>query len=452
MTYNTNKIYTRKLTAISENDALNIKNNKDYKIFENENNYFMIMDNKIDGYAIYSSILCFFKEKDLEVDVDLDSFLTFCEDKKQYRLLMSLLSAFNFVSKTPWSMKTTKVTTPKFNIYGTKLEALGPIIKEILVVSDTQTFVRKLQDMPSNLIYPATFVEEIIELFKDNNNDKIRISVYDNDELKNKGMNLLTGVGQGAHDLDHQAKLMVIEYKNSDSAKHYGYVGKGVCFDNGGNNIKTGPNMRWMKFDMSGAAIVAGSVYALSKNNIKTNVTAIMPLVLNLTSASAQRPDDVLTSYSGKTVEIDNTDAEGRLILADALTYANKDLGCTDLYDVATLTGAMIYSLGDTFSGVWSTSNDMWKNVLKCAQDGGEQVWRLPFHAEFLALLKSNVADIVNSCTGPKAGSSRAACFLKEFIGDSNYTHFDVAATADKGNVGTGIILKTLYNVAKTQN
>lgn len=451
MELNSKLNYKNSLKAIDIKDKLNDNKGKEYSfINKDEVSYFVLnKDNELNGYEFYNAILNNFKSMKKEISVDLDSFVALIKKDEIEKMIISLVSALEYVSITPWTMATTKVEKCKFNLIGKSVDSHKAIIEEYIVLSESQSFTRKLQDMPSNYLYPGSFVDEITKRFK--GLSKVKISILDTKELKAKGMDLLTGVGK-AIEGEKSPKMLVLEYKNNKASdKLFGYVGKGVCFDAGGYNVKTGPNMRWMKFDMSGAAIVTGALYALAKNNIETNVVVVTPMVMNLINENAQLPDDVLKSYSGKTVEIDNTDAEGRLILADALTYAAKDLKATHLFDVATLTGAMVYSLGDTYSGVWTTTDCLWRKVEDAANYASEQVWRLPFNNEFTEMLKSKVADIVNSCNGPKAGSSRAACFLREFTMGLPYAHFDVAATADKNNEGTGIILRTLYTIAKTQ-
>lgn len=450
-----NKLKFKKtLSAIDAKSAEKINKEKvnDYNFFSQDDVMYIVLDKKLDGYELYEAILKKFAKpckEWMEINVDLDSFLEIVNDKYHDRLLMCLVSAFNYVSVVPWTLKSVKPKTISYLIYSKKINEYKNTLQEYQNVAEAQTFTRRLQDMPSNYIYPGSFVEEIKEKFK--SIDGVKITVLDTNDLKEKKMNLLLGVGQAASG-EHGPKLLVMEYNNSSSKDKYAFIGKGVCFDAGGYNIKTAGHMRWMKMDMSGAAIVSGALLAIAKNKVKTNLVVLCPLVLNLLNEKAQKPDDVVISYSGKSVEIDNTDAEGRLILADSLTYAAKDLKATHLFDVATLTGAMIYSLGETFTGTWATSDLIWNKTLNAAKEASEQVWRLPFHREFLEMLtNSKVADILNSCTSPAAGSSRAACFLKEFTLDKEYVHFDVAATADKGNVGTGIILRTLYNISKSQ-
>lgn len=444
--------YDRKFIAIDIKNPINKNNKKLYEIFKNDNrDYCIVIDQKLDGYKLYTAILAKFNQKNKSVDVDLDSFLLIIKNERYIqRLLITLVSAFNYCSSIPFTMKTTEQKALKVSIFGSSISKYKKELEEYSVVADAQTFVRKLQDMPSNMMYPKSFVDLVTEKIK---NENLKISVLDSKELEKKKMFSLLGVGQAATEDHTLSRMMVIEYVGDPSNKDKrAYVGKGVCFDTGGYNIKTGPNMRWMKYDMSGAAIVAGTVYALAKNKIKTNVVAVCPLVINLLSEKAQKPDDIVTSYLGKTIEIDNTDAEGRLILIDAITYAAKDLQASKIYDVATLTGAMIYSLGETYTGTWATDSSIWNETLEAAKQAGEQVWRLPFHSEFTDMMKSTIADLANSVSGPAAGSSRAACFLKEFTMDKPYVHFDVAATADKNHTGTGIILRTLYNIAKSGN
>lgn len=449
--YSEKQKYQRTLKAVLKTDKTNVKEKNLYEFYKDDNhNYCLIIEPQIDGYKLYQAILEKFNQKNKQIDVDLDSFLAIVNDQKYIeRLLMSLVSSLVYASTIPFTMKSNPQKPLEFNIFGNNVAKHKAMIDEYLVVSEAQNFARRLQDMPSSIMTPQTFVDEVKKQFK-NIDKNVKIIVLDKKELMNKKMGSLLGVGQGATLPENAQRMMVIEYRaNNKNKKCYGYVGKGVCFDTGGYNIKTGPNMRWMKFDMSGAAIVASTVYALASNKINTNVCAVCPLVINLVSETAQKPDDIVTSYSGKTIEIDNTDAEGRLILADAITYAAKDLNVDKIFEISTLTGAMIYSLGETFTGTWATDDTIWIEALNGAKQAGEQVWRLPFHDEFLAMLKSKIADIANSCNGPAAGSSRAACFLKEFSLNKPFVHFDVAATADRGNTGTGIMLRTLYNIAK---
>ncbi len=447
--------YKKIIKAVLKNDKSNKNNTGLYEFYKGEESvrYFVIEPN-IDGYMLYHAFLNKFNQKDKEIEIDLDSFTSIVKEEKYLeRLLMSLVSSLVYCSSIPYSEKTSKQNTLRFNISGKSVSQNKSKLQEYLIVAESQTFTRRLQDMPSSLITPAGFVKEVKNHFKGLEKSGVKISVLEKKDLIAKKMGSILCVGQGATIPENTQRILIIEYiGNPKNKQKYAYVGKGVCFDTGGYNIKTAGHMRWMKYDMSGSAIVSGAVYALAKNKIKTNVVAVCPLVINLVSETAVKPDDIITSYSGKTIEIDNTDAEGRLILADAITYAAKDLKADKIFEVSTLTGAMVYSLGETYTGTWATDETIWNEALTGAKQAGEQVWRLPFHKEFIAMLKSNFADLSNSCNGPAAGSSRAACFLKEFTLDKPFVHFDVAATADKGNTGTGVILRTLYNIAKYKN
>lgn len=437
--------------ALDVNSSLNNENKKVYETLKKDDiTYFLIDKNHIDLPRLDDYI----KRNTLnlnnkEVDVDLQSFIdvfNLTSEKDIDDLLTVLVVAFRFNQKIPFTMKTNseKGYTLKYLIS----EKYSSVINKAINISDSQYFCRTLQDTPSNQLYPETFVEQIRILFADVM-DKVKITVLDKNDLINEKMNLLLGVNAGSV---REPRLLCIEYLNNpDSNEKYGYVGKGITYDSGGMNIKTGSFMRWMKFDMSGAAIVMSTLYSLVKNNEKTNVVAIAALTENLVSPNALRPDDIVISHSGKSVEIDNTDAEGRLVLADALSYAVTKYNVTKLVDVATLTGAMIFSLGDIYSGVWTTNDKDWTTFKHVANDSGEYVWRLPLHENFRKMLDSRIADIANSCDDRRGGSSRAACFLAEFTHGVDYIHLDVAMTADAKNMGQGVMIKTLYNFALNQ-
>ncbi|MDE7221984.1 MAG: leucyl aminopeptidase, partial [Ureaplasma sp.] len=363
-------------------------------------------------------------------------------------ILAVLIDAIEYASNFPvaWDAKTNK--SNKIEHCLELSNDLLPVANEYMSVASSKTFVRSLQDMPSNMMNPAKFESKIKQRFQNLKN--VQIEVLDSKILKEKEMNLILAVGQGCTQSEESSRIVVIKYLNNPNDKNINcFIGKGICFDTGGLNIKTGNYMRWMKYDMSGSAIVAGLAESLAKNNIKTNFIAICALATNLCGSNSYRPDDVIIGYNKMSVEIDNTDAEGRLVMADAIAYAVKDLNATRIFDIATLTGAMIYALGDTYTGVWTNDEIMWNNLEVASKKSGELVWRLPFHHDFKDLLKSQFADICNSVSDPRGGSSRAAMFLKQFTNDLPYMHFDVAATADKGNVGTGIMLHTMYNFFK---
>ncbi len=440
------------LKAILVNDKLNKDNHKAYETFGHHDDQYIIFEDHFNGDELYRAIRKFLNEKKESVNVDFDSFLNITKDDERHCTIFTILiSAIEYVESTPWTMKSKPAKKPTHNVLCTQINDYKTAYEKNLVVAKAQTFTRHLQDMPPNLMVPVQFIEEVKAFYKDIKN--VTIKTMDMKELSKKGMNLFVGVGKAATDPRRQPHLITIEYNGNPTDKDtkYAFVGKGVCFDAGGYSLKPGGHMRNMKYDMSGAAAVAGSVYAMAKNGVKANVVGVMPLVMNLIGQDAQLVDDIIKSYSGKTVEIDNTDAEGRLILADSLYYAATDLKATHLIDIATLTGAMVYALGETYSGVWTTSDCLWNKVECAAHKSGELVWRLPFHHDFKDLLKAPFADIANSCSSPLGGSSRAAMFLKEFTNNVPYIHFDVAGTADAKGRGAGIMVKTFYKMAMDQ-
>lgn len=423
----------------------------DKKVYETktDNNLimFVIDKNNLDLPRIADYVKRFAEKNKSNINYDLNSFINYFDDSKtKADLILSLVLAATFYEKKPFNLKTTKEEIFEINLILD--EMYNDILKEACVVKDAQFFCRALQDMPSNILYPTEFCRRVRELFNEVSY-KVNIVEMNKKQIQEQNMGLLLAVNAGSL---REPRFMYVEYKNNQTSnEYYGYVGKGITFDSGGMNIKTGSFMRWMKFDMSGAAAVMATVYALAKNNIKTNVVGVACLTENLVSPTSVRPDDVIISHSGKTVEIDNTDAEGRLVLADGLSYAASVLNVTKLVDIATLTGAMIFSLGDVYSGVWTSHDNDWREFEKVAFDSGEYVWRMPLHENFLKMLDSDIADMKNSCDDRRGGSSRAACFLNEFTHGKNFIHLDVAITADVNNQGQGVMIKTLYNFAKNQ-
>lgn len=423
-----------------------------YTIFNTSfHEYYIIIDSELNTNELFRSITKFISSQTRnEFDIDFNSFIEIVSSDDVNKLIQVLIDAVEYASTIPWS-KNKSLTEKQLTHNVLVNEQYLSLVNEYKVVSQDRTFARTMQDMPSNLINPEGFEKMMVDHLK--NLENVKIKVLYEDELKKNNMNLLLAVGAGSNKECDKSRLIIVEYlpNKENLDKVMGFVGKGVCFDTGGLNIKPGNHMRWMKYDMSGAAIVGSLVHSLATNKINTNVIVAMPLVLNLAGNGSYRPDDVLISHNGMSVEIDNTDAEGRLILADSISYLAEDKKVSEIYDIATLTGAMVYALGDTYTGVWTNCDQIWTNVNQAANEAGELVWRLPFHHDFRDLLKSKFADIVNSVSDVRGGSSRAAMFLKEFTNNLPYTHFDVAATADKGNVGTGIMLHTFYNLIKTK-
>lgn len=257
----------------------------------------------------------------------------------------------------------------------------------------------------------------------------LKLTIFNEQEINEKGMGGLAAVGRGS---DNECKFVILEYKtNKKNAPTIAFVGKGITFDSGGLSLKPSQHMETMKEDMSGAAAVIAAMEALAYLKPKIHVVGIAPLAENLPSGKSSKPGDIVRFYNGKTAEIKNTDAEGRLILADALAYATKHYKPDAIVDIATLTGACAYALGPFFSGLMSQHDDLVAIIEQSAKRSGDYVWRLPLTDEYAAAIKSDVADLCNIGSQKyMAGAITAAHFLKNFVDDTPWAHLDIAGTA----------------------
>jgi leucyl aminopeptidase len=292
------------------------------------------------------------------------------------------------------------------------------------VIGEAMNVTRDIAVEPPNQLSPHAMAERARAVAAAN---RLRIDVLDRDRMQQLGMGALLGVAQGSAE---PPVLIVMEYRPEGKAidGHVGLVGKGVTFDTGGISIKPADGMEKMKYDMCGGAAVIGAMQAIARLKPRVAVTGIIPAVENMPGGRAQRPGDIVTSLSKKTVEILNTDAEGRLILADAITYA-KQLGCTHLVDAATLTGAIVVALGPTNSGVFTNNDELLGRFMAAAKTVGDRMWHMPLDDEYREQLKTVYADIQNIGTR-WGGACTAAMFLKEFVGDTPWVHVDIAGTA----------------------
>jgi leucyl aminopeptidase len=292
------------------------------------------------------------------------------------------------------------------------------------IVAESQNFARDLINEPSNRMTPTIMAERTRKMAADVG---LKCEIHDGDKIRQLKMGAFWGVAQGS---DEPPALIVLRYEPNDATKdvHVGLVGKGVTFDTGGISIKPADGMEKMKYDMAGAATMIAAMRAIALLKPKVKVTAIICATENMPSGKAQKPGDVQIAMSGKSIEIINTDAEGRLILADGLCYA-RQLGCTHLVDAATLTGAVVVALGYVNAGIFASTDDMYDRFAKANQQAGEKMWRLPLDDEYKEGIKSNIADIVNS-GGRQGGAISAAMFLKEFAEETPWIHLDIAGTA----------------------
>jgi leucyl aminopeptidase len=301
------------------------------------------------------------------------------------------------------------------------------------VSAEAQNRARDLQNTPANVAVPSFLAARAEEIAS--GHDAVTVEVLGPEQIAAKGMGGLVAVSRGGGE---PARLIVLRYAGGGSGPTLGLVGKGVTFDSGGISLKPGAGMHEMKFDMSGAAAVLEAVAAIAELGLPLDLVAVVPSTENMPSGTAVKPGDVITQYNGKTVEVNNTDAEGRLILADALAYA-VELGAERIVDLATLTGAVVIALGSTYAAVIANDDDLAAAVARAGEQSGELTWRLPLHPEFKALMKGTVADLSNLASKRKAGTITAGSFLEEFVGETPWAHVDIAGTAwDVGREYTG--------------
>jgi len=324
------------------------------------------------------------------------------------------------------------------------------------ILAEAQNFTRALAEEPANLLTPLRLAERAQAMCAEFGLD---CEVLDQDRMRQLGMGALLGVAQGSAE---PPALIVMRYRPAGAASagttskdQLALVGKGVTFDTGGISIKPSEGMEKMRYDMAGAAAVLGAMRAIAQLKPAVAVTGIIPTVENMPGSKAQRPGDIVTSLSGKTVEVLNTDAEGRLILIDALTYAQR-LGCTHLVDAATLTGAIVVALGGVRAGAFTNNEAFLGKLMSAAKYEGEKMWHMPLDAEYRDALKSEFADLHN-IGGRPGGAITAAHFLRDFVGETPWVHLDIAGTGwlDEGKPhmakgATGICVRTFVRLAQS--
>ena len=354
----------------------------------------------------------------------------------------------------------------RYDRYRTKLkDNQKPTLQEIVIVgggsgaeqryksrwapvAEGVSLTRELVTEPANIIYPESFVERVKKSLEGTG---VEIEVLNRAQMEKLGMGALLGVAQGSV---REARLLILKWNGGGAGQPTAFVGKGVTFDTGGISIKPAAGMEAMKWDMGGAGAVAGALKALALRKAKANVIGICGLVENMPGGNAQRPGDVVTTMSGQTVEVINTDAEGRLVLADAVCYVQRTFKPTTVIDLATLTGAILISLGHEWAGLFSNNEDLASALLKAGGESGDKLWRMPLAETFDRLIDSPIADMKN--VGPREGGSiTAAQFIQRFIENGvRWAHVDMAgkawsdkpsSTYDKGATGFGVRLLDQY-------
>ena len=311
------------------------------------------------------------------------------------------------------------------NVIGNKKVTSAQNQLRFKAIEEGTFFARDLVSEPGNILHPDEYAKRIKSLKKFG----LKINIYDDKKLKKLGMNALLGVGQGSI---RGSYLVTMEWNGSkNKSKPLAFVGKGVCFDTGGISLKPAKFMEDMTYDMAGSATVVGLMKTLALRKAKINAVGVVGLVENMIGGNAQRPGDIVKSYSGKTIEILNTDAEGRLVLADALTFTEKKFKPKFMVDLATLTGAIIVSLGSEYAGLFSNDDKLSKQLLKAGDKVEEKLWRMPLHKNFDKLINSKNADMQNINYVGGAGSTTAAQFLQRFVlNKTPWAHLDIAGMA----------------------
>ncbi|GAB3755727.1 leucyl aminopeptidase [Microlunatus parietis] len=332
-----------------------------------------------------------------------------------------------------------------------KLTGTGPLLDRARTIAAAVAQAREWVNLPPNLLYPDSLAEDARALVRD---ARVTVEVLDDKALQKGGYGGIMAVGGGS---SRPPRLVRYGYTPRGAKAHLALVGKGITFDSGGLNLKPGDSMYTMKSDMAGAAAVLAAVSAIARLGLRVTVTAYAALAENLPSDTSYRPSDVLTMYGGKTVENGNTDAEGRLVMADALVRAGEDK--PDLIvDVATLTGACVVALGNRTSGLMATDDETADRVLDAAEAAGESFWQLPIPAEFRAKLDSKVADLRSTATDRAGGALTAAAFLREFVAEGvSWAHLDIAGPSFNSGEpygytpagGTGVAVRTLIALAE---
>ena len=322
------------------------------------------------------------------------------------------------------SKKDTKLIT--INVIGNNNKTTAQNELRFRAIEKGTFFARDLVSEPPNVLNPKEYANRLLKLKRFG----IKVTVYNESQMKKLGMHSLLGVGRGSI---NESFLVTLEWKGNkkDTKAPLSFVGKGVCFDTGGISLKPAKFMEEMKYDMAGSAVVAGLIQTLATRKAKVNAVGVVGLVENMPGGNAQRPGDIVKAYNGKTIEVLNTDAEGRLVLADALSFTEEKFKPKFIVDLATLTGAIIMALGEEYAGLFSNNDDLSNKLFKAGEKVKEKVWRLPLHENYDKLMNSPIADIQNINYSGGAGSITAAQFLQRFVTNKTpWAHLDIAGMA----------------------
>lgn len=405
-------------------------------------------DREIFKEAVYKLGRFFLNKEITEISFD-DNSLELNKEDYIYNIVNSLiLAGYNFdyykSEKTKYNIENINLPA-SFNSYEKNME-------ELVKVIDAQSFARDLVNLRSNDIYPETLANKAKEELSKYGVD---VKIYEEDQIRQMGLTAFLQVAKGS---DNKPRFIVMEYlKANDDQKPLVFVGKGLTYDSGGYSIKSSDGMKEMNSDMGGSATVIGALKAIASNNLKVNVVGIVAACENSISGKAYKPGDVIKARNGMTIEVDNTDAEGRITLADAVNYGVTEYKPQMIIDLATLTGAVLVALGETYTGAITNNQQAMDDVLKASKETDEKIWQLPNDNFLRKYNNSEVADIKNS-GGRLAGSITAGQFVGAFIEDYPWVHLDIAGTAYLSKAqgpyqegATGVQVKTLYQLAKNK-
>ena len=422
--------------------------NKSFLLLGCGNNNFSYLEYEKLGGILYSSIKDIgFQNVTIISNLEISSI-------REKKILTKILFGFELKSYSfsKYKIRSDTLKTLKIKCLTVSSDDISYLKNKIQINQDIISGIfltKNLTSEPANFLTPSEFVNQIEDLKKIG----IEIDILDETRMSDLGMNALLGVGKGSK---NKSYLAVMKWNgNPKIESNIAFVGKGVCFDSGGLSLKTGRGMMDMKEDMGGAGIVVGAMKAIAMQKIKTNVIGVVGLVENMPDANAQRPGDVVKSMSGKTIEILNTDAEGRLVLADALYYTNKIYKPRFIIDLATLTGAIISALGNERAGLFSNNEKLSNYIFNVGEEIGDLVWKMPLDPNFGKKMLSKIADLKN--IGSAEGSAiQASAFLENFVGKTPWAHLDVAGvvwlntnTEKHSGGATGWGVKLLFEIAK---
>lgn len=390
------------------------------------------------------------KNKENEITIEIPKLNNLCTKRTYMAALEGMLHSEYKFDKYKTKKNEEKEIIVNFKVNSEKLEKVKDGLQEIYNTMEGVFFTRDLVNTPSIDLYPETLANISKEKLE---KVGVKVNVYNKEEIEKIGMKAFLTVARGSK---NEPRLIVMEYLNNpNSTEKIALVGKGVTYDTGGYSIKPNDGMKTMFCDMGGAGTVIGTMYALAKNQVKTNVVAVVAACENSIDGGAYKPGDIIDSLAGKTIEIVNTDAEGRLTLADAVYYASTVLKADKIIDLATLTGACLVALNEYYSGSVTNAQELFNEIQKAANISGEPIWQLPTSEEYRALNNSKVADIKNS-GGRMAGTISAGLFIEAFTNETSWVHLDIAGTAYLSSSygylpygATGVHVKTLVEFLK---